>query len=346
MLNKLKRASEVIFIERRLPYSWEKLIQKTLYEKPLKDCLMKSVDAPPAHCNPDAPTELHLVTCERDTYMAILALKSLLRFVPNLAVVIHGDETLLDSSISTIKQAIPGSRFITYVEANENVKRVKSIATIRSRLPELFKLDSSFERQRKAWALKIFDFHLYSKTNKIIVLDSDTLFLQKPDELIEWINKPDAPAFHAVPYLPNLMVDHNLYKKVFPGAKVIESFNGGFFGFDKHTLPLESVMEIAKKLLENPDVAIFGDECIWRFAFSKIESTSLPYEIYPIFGMMKRFKQYSAVQDKFKYIHFLLKHKGGLYKKFACRILLELNSEEKNINNPNKVWIENESSNK
>jgi len=326
MLNKLKRACEVIFIERRLPYSWANFIQKTLHEQALKNCLMQSVDTPPVPCKPDAPTELHLVTCERDAYMAILALKSLLRFVPNLAVVIHGDDTLLYGPISMIKQALLGTRFVTFVEANDDVKKSDAVAKLLAKLPGLFQLNSSFERQRRALALKIFDFHLYSNTDRVIVLDSDTLFLQNPDELIDWINNPNAPAFHAQPARHNLRVDHDLYRKVFPGARVIESFNGGFFSFDKRTLPLESLIEIAEKLLDNPDVPIFGDECIWRFAFSQIESTSLPYEIYPLFGMIGQIKPYSAIQNKYKYMHFILKHRGGFYRKMARHVLLELNS--------------------
>lgn len=177
-LTKIKRAWEVLFIERRLPYSWRRNLNSMLYENSFKKCLAKVTATPPIPCQPNAATELHLVTCQRDAHMAVLAIKSLLRFIPNLAVVIHGDESLNDDAISIINDAIPGCRIITHDDAHRLAGEHENIERLREKFPGIFQLDFKFERQKKAWALKILDFHLFSNSQKVIVLDSDTLFLK------------------------------------------------------------------------------------------------------------------------------------------------------------------------
>ncbi len=324
MFQKIKRAFEVIFIERRLPYSWSTTIQRKLYKNGLKVCLEKVIDTQPYPCQPNASTEIHLVTCRKDFTMAILAIKSLLRFVPNLAVVIHGDESLDEQSISVICRCIPGVRIITYDDAIQIQPEDFDIIGLRNQVAGLFCLDSSYKRQKKAWALKIFDFHLFSNSQQIIVLDSDTIFLKRPDEIIEWIENPDAPAFYAIPENQNLKIPESIYSKVFPRARIIHSFNGGLLGFNKKDISLDDLITLTQTLINHPEVSIYGDECVWRFAYSHISSTPLPFNSYPLFESKKHYQQMSHVHNQFKYMHFLLKHKDGLYRKIAQKVLDEL----------------------
>ena len=324
MLRKIIRAFEVLLIERRLPYAWAAAIQSSLYEKPLKECLGKVVDTRPIPCQQDAEAELHLVTCRKDTTMAIMAIKSLLRFVPNLAVVIHGDESLDEESIAIIRRSIPNCRVVTYDESSKVVIDSLDIVSLRAKVADLFCLDSSYDRHKRAWALKIFDFHLFSNSQRIIVLDSDTLFLKRPDEIIDWMNMVDAPAFYAIPDEPNLKIKESLYREVFPRANVIRSFNGGLLGFNKSSISLDMLVDMAQTLLEHPEVSIYGDECVWRFVYSLVDSKPLPFEFYPLFESKKRYQQMSSVQSQFKYMHFLLKHKEGLYHEIAQEVLSEL----------------------
>lgn len=260
--------------------------------------------------------------------MAILAIKSLLRFVPNLSVVIHGDESLGERPISIFHQAIPGCRIVTYDEANRLAEKIPDVAIMRRQLPELFKLGSAYERQKKAWALKVLDFHLFSNSDKVIVLDSDTLFTKKPDEIVNWINAESSPSFYAVPSRPNLKVDKNVYKQTFPEAHVINRFNGGLFGFDKRVFPLNKMMEIAETLNATPEIPIFGDECIWRFAYSHMVSKHLSFENYPLFSSKKTYKTLASKRQEMKYMHFLLKHREGLYRKCAKKVIAELHQNK------------------
>lgn len=322
-MNVLKTIYRVFFLERRLPYGWVKALQKFLYHNALHKTLNSIVNTPPIPCSATAKVEVHVVTCKRDLYMAVFALKSLLRFYDQLAVVIHGDESFDDKCCQIFLEHIPNCRIISVSVANQFFQTKSELSFYRKKLPDLFRLGSEFEQHRKAWALKVFDFHVTSKTEKLFVLDSDTLFIQKPDELIDWIENQDS-AFYALPYAPNLMVNKELYLSSFPKSRLIDSFNGGFFGFSLKQIPIELLIDVVRTIETKPQIKIFGDECIWRFVFGMIDASPFDYYKYPLFGMKKRYLSLSKYHDDFKYIHFLLKHNGGLYNRYAKKVLKEL----------------------
>ena len=322
----LERIVRVLLVERRLPYSWSDRAQEYLYKEPLQKTLKKIARTPATPCRPNAAVELHMVTCERDLYMAIAACKSFLRFGVPVTVVFHGDESINNDHLKLLLNAIPGCRVYTYEDAASIARQSSEVFYLRERIPERFSLGAGYENHKKAWALKVLDFHLMSNANKIIVLDSDTLFLRRPDEIIEWIETDQASAFFSVPFLPNLKVSEKRYKEVFPDASVITRFNGGLFGFDRQNLTLELVQRTVELLLDNPDIPVLGDECIWRFACAQVESNELPYRHYPLTTHPNRSKKIAMNIEDVKYVHFILKHKGGFYKNLADRVCRDLST--------------------
>jgi len=318
----LKKIYSLLFVERRLPYTWSENIHNILYKPALDKCLASVLATKPIPCHKNTNTELHLVTCKRDIYMAILAIKSFLRFYSEISVVIHGDETLDGNCKKELSTHIPN---VTIIDYDYSMKSVSpEISALREQIKNRFKLDDSFERQRKAWALKVFDFHLFSNTEKIIVLDSDTLFLKKPTEIIDWIKNETVLSFHAQPYLPNLMFDEGLSHDILKNKPIIKSFNGGLFGFSKTNIPVSDMFKLAHNLITKTEIPLFGDECIWRLAYSQVNHQTLEFNKYPLFGTLSRFKQFKDQTNDFNYIHFLLKHRHGIYKKFAQSVISEL----------------------
>jgi len=319
----VKDIYRVFFIEKRLPYSWQTFYQNMRYKNKLNVILAEVLKTKPISCSSSSDTELHMLTCKNDTNMAILSLKSLLRFEDNFSVVVHGDKTLTETDLYLFKKHIPNCRTVSYLEARELAKSNNRIDKLRSLLPEMFKLGSEYNTQRDAWALKVFDFHLTSNSQKVFVLDSDTLFLQKPERLTDWINSGQ-DSFYAVPYTPNLRIPESIYLEKFPNSELIESFNGGFFGFHREIISMDAVADVVEKIKDNSDVLIYGDECIWRLVIGTSNSSQLPYEHYPLFATKKRYDQLFANSSQFRYIHFLLKHRGGVYSRVAEQVLLDL----------------------
>lgn len=312
-----QKVYRVLIIEKRLPISFERRYQKLLYEKKLQRALRKIASDTPIACAAIAKTELHMLTCERDFLMAIAACKSFLRFYPNVLVVFHGDDSLTDSMCEYLKLAIPSSRCIKYHEANDMIKSEAKIFNLRKKVSGRFELPEGYEKQRRAWALKVFDFHALSSAEKIIVMDSDVLFTKKPDEIIEWIEGDESAAFYSIPQFPNLKADSEKFRSMFPSEIPIDSFNGGLYGYNKKELSLNLLSDVVEKLILEQDYPVIGDECFWRVVFSIIPSSPLPFEYYPLITNYYQDNSLMPELEKSKYIHFICKHRNGLYGKIA-----------------------------
>jgi hypothetical protein len=131
----------------------------------------------PLKCNPASQTELHTLTCHDHVFMYITAIKSLLRFVSDLAVVVHDDGSLTPKDIATIEHHVVGIKVIRRSEADEIVGKLLApypkTATYRSAVIN---------------ALEFTDHALLAGRDKVIITNSDTLFLRRPDEIIQWLD--------------------------------------------------------------------------------------------------------------------------------------------------------------
>ncbi len=142
-----------------------------LYKKfrPIKKTL-------PIPCRPLAATEIHVLTCHPHVFMCISALKSFLRYFNDLAISIHEDGSLTRTDKKLLHHHLPGVRLIEKKLADEEIER-KFL-----NYPHILKYRSSVIN-----SLELID-HLSSvRTPKIIILNSDVLFLERPNEVIDWI---------------------------------------------------------------------------------------------------------------------------------------------------------------
>ena len=74
----------------------------------------------PLQCNPDASCEIHTMLGIRDVPMYLIAIKSLLRWYANLAVVVHSDGSLQADTRGMLERHLPGMRYIDAREADRN----------------------------------------------------------------------------------------------------------------------------------------------------------------------------------------------------------------------------------
>jgi len=132
----------------------------------------------PFGCNPAARAEIHSLISHFYIAMYIAAIKSLLRFYDDIAVIIHDDGTLTDRDKILLEKHIPGIGIIEKKFAD------RKMAGILRNYP-----NSKIYRASNIIATQLFDYAIFSKRDKYISLDSDTLFLRRPDKLIDWIAK-------------------------------------------------------------------------------------------------------------------------------------------------------------
>jgi hypothetical protein len=234
--------------------------------------------SPPIACDPTANCELHTMLSGRDASMYLVAIKSLLRFYSQVAVVIHSDGTLSEDWQSRIKAHVPGCRMIQYVEAD---RRALERLPAGSVLHQCRKYDASYRR--------LVDTELWSIAPSRIIMDADVLVLNEPIEVIDWIEgrqgtipflMGQAPrASLAAPATSKGVGRHvqtifkekveALGRELGESACFLDGTTGGFYGCNGE-LSLEKIKRllVAAEMLGIPMTEWGGEQCMVIYLLS------------------------------------------------------------------------------
>ena len=127
--------------------------------------------------------EIHTLICNRDLLLAINNFKSLQKFeeFKNVPVFLHDDGSLSDLDIKSLS-VINNVTVIKREEADkaiyEHIKDYKNCLEYRLGNNKI-----------NLWhKIKSFDYFFFSKTKKVLGVDTDLLFLKKPEDVIKYIN--------------------------------------------------------------------------------------------------------------------------------------------------------------
>ena len=212
-----------------------------IFRKPFEPVLKTSF----LKCAPDSQVEVHSLVSHAHLFMYILSIKSFLRFYDNVSVVVHDDGTLDKVDTKQMAAQIRGIRIIKNSEASEKVN------AILEKYPSCRKFRNARINQRQ-----VFDFAIFAKTNKLVMLDSDTLFLKYPEEIASWMgseNQQILYAYEETPWGPLVegkpVTDpSNAGKTPFKFARNLCS---GFVCYYKDMLDLELIEEYCTYVLKN-----------------------------------------------------------------------------------------------
>ena len=144
--------------------------------------------------------ELHLLLGHRYVGMCLWAAKSfLVKARRAYRVVLHDDGSLTDADVNTLGEHLLNGRIIRKREADEAMRELLAAhpACQRYRLSAPTVAGHNGRRMNLGiFAIKLFDFTLLSQARKILSLDTDILFFQRPDDIIRWIEQPDDLSCH------------------------------------------------------------------------------------------------------------------------------------------------------
>jgi hypothetical protein len=147
------------------------------YLRELHDGFKDILNTRPLPCTPDAAVELHTVTSHAHLFMYLTALKSLLRFEPNVAVVAHdGDGDVTADDVRILTAHIPGIRVIDRKRADAQMRGFLADHPV-----------CADYRSRVVNSLELLDNLLLSRTDAVMTMNSDVLFLKSPEQLIAWL---------------------------------------------------------------------------------------------------------------------------------------------------------------
>jgi hypothetical protein len=136
---------------------------------------------PDAHWPVQTDVEVHLLTSQEYASCAAWMIASLFHQTQRqFQVVVHEDGSFDDETANKMETWLPGLRVIRRSEADQSVNAALA------GFPECQAL-----RRRFPLSIKLFDVPVFCKTERLLLIDSDVLFLKRPLELIRWLDAND-----------------------------------------------------------------------------------------------------------------------------------------------------------
>jgi len=127
--------------------------------------------------DPAADVEVHSLISSRDLGVYLLAIKSLLRFSCGFKVVVHDDGSLTERDKDVLRQHVQGIKIIDRSFADKVILQKYSGQEA-----------SLFLREQTPNFMQVMDYFVLSESKKVIGMDSDVLFFQYPQALMDWVN--------------------------------------------------------------------------------------------------------------------------------------------------------------
>ncbi len=280
---------------------------------------------PPIQSKPNADTVLYCALNQPNYRAYILAVKSFLRFFPDIAVVVQDDGSLKQKAIDEISDHLPGISIFTIDEMFEGIKVNAS--------EELMELLPGREAYFKHVPIRILYVKYFNvvlrilKRKKVIIIDSDLLFLRRPDEIIDWITKPYQYDFFGDGY--NAEADR--YRKLGFSFENLDIANfssgtigvGGEFSQDEITDILRRIKAQDPELFTKWEI----EQALWAIILSKrLNPINLDRlrEIYIGSG----WRSYKELREKAVIAHFAgaIRFKNFRYQRLAREIITHLKS--------------------
>ncbi|NVN91799.1 MAG: hypothetical protein HXX11_14520 [Desulfuromonadales bacterium] len=152
------------------------------------------LETDPIPTNPDSETILYCALDRSSCRQYITAVKSLLRYDNNFAVVAQSDGSLDSQCVREIVDHLPG---IIVLSKDDMLQCIQDQAG-----PELQKLIPSAEEYSlytpvKIMYLKFLNVIFQFNGRKVIIIDSDLLFLRKPEFILDWAKAPYTHDFYS-----------------------------------------------------------------------------------------------------------------------------------------------------
>jgi hypothetical protein len=189
-----------------------------------------ALSLPPVHPASGTPLELHLLTGRRFWFQTAFCLWTLARHSNRpLAPIIFDDGTLEDAHRDSLARLFPKIKFVV---------RDESIARLDEFLP-----CEKFPHLRERWLnypnlRKLTDPHI-GRSGWKFALDSDLLFFQRPQFLLDWLDHPTCP-LHAVDYETSYGYSRSLMSEL-ADMPIADRVNVGLTGLNSAELDWDRI---------------------------------------------------------------------------------------------------------
>ena len=251
---------------------------------------------PPIPVDPDAEVSIHSAVPHKYVNAYLLAIKSFLMHYSAVAVYIHDDGSLNAADKDLLQAHLPGAVVVARAQADECFRRAAD--------------DAFLERVRSSYTsyIKLFDPSLLSNQKRIMILDTDTLFLRRPDAVIDWIRNGGPAWYHMAPRgsmrkgpppasPPETTGGDHIQTRILREIDGINSnlgtrywlqqgFCSGFIGYDKSAVNLDALSVLFKELFERFGDRIFkwgAEQTVHGLLLCSQGAVALPVQDYFVF---------------------------------------------------------------
>jgi hypothetical protein len=274
----------------------------------------------PMDASPGSPVVLYTALNGISCRAYLLAAKSLLRYCPNLDVVVQNDGSLTDTQVAELKHHIRGCTVYSRQDMDELIRSTVPPATLAAFPP--------LERCHALIRLKLLNVLCrFGPHRRVIVLDSDIVCLRRPEFVIDWVNGDPPYDFYGG---GGSLLAEPFRKIGFDFRNIdIGDFNSGLMGL-RCDFSFDVLADIARRI-GAADESLFRnweiEQAIWAVLLNErrggvnVDSLQSPY----IGGGWRR---YHELRDKAIFAHFVgaIRFKNLRYLRVARDIVRHLNA--------------------
>jgi len=225
---------QAISLTNRISRKVKRTIRDLLRQR-LRTSVAFAAPSPPA--NKNLPFSVHMLVCHQDLPLGICSAKSL-----NLAVeeplpwVFHDDGSLNSKDKAILQNQFRGCRL---VERRESDRYYQAVA---GQYPHLVR-----SREKHVMLLKLADLHVYSDKQRILYVDSDILFLKRPEFLLEKLQENGGANYFnrdvGSVYIASLETLQNM-----TGVMPLPRLNAGLSVLNRDDISLDKINQVLSKL--------------------------------------------------------------------------------------------------
>ena len=289
---------------------------------------------PRVQSNPLSETGVHSAVPHRYLCAYLVTIKSLLHYQPDLAVFVHDDGSLTEEDKILIRAHVDGVQIVDRAAADRRFEERANDAF-------LAKVRCSYTSY-----LKLFDPTLMSDKRRIVILDTDTLFLKRPTAVIDWSQSGGPPWYHRVHQgrmknsegaLAKLaraqdvhiqtLITHdldNINERLKKDYRFMPGFNSGFIGYEHGAVRFSELGKLFRLLHAQFADRIFrwgAEQTVHGLILGSKGAQALPLEEYFVFT-----QQTVELAAKATFLHFIGENRfyGMQYPSLARRVIREL----------------------
>lgn len=208
---------------------------------------------------------IYFLTGEKYLYQTLFCITSLIRNShEKFNFILIDDGSFNEHLVKTVHQLLPNSTIHLNADIEANLERILP----RDEFKKLWNKRKSYPHIRK-----LTDIHTIKGEEWKLVLDSDMLFWNEPEEIISWLKKPVQP-IHMVDCEESYGYSARLMEEL-AGAKIPALFNVGVLGINSNFIDWAKIENWIAILEEKESETYFLEQALSAMIVAKEKCTAL-----------------------------------------------------------------------